>query len=71
MGEAAFAESVLYVEELEQFQNEADATGMPATKKQVSDQALTFKAADDTKTVELVEGDASKTTTIGSHLSAK
>ena len=44
---------------------------MPATKKQVSNQAPTFKAADDTKAVELVVGDASKTTTIGSHLTDK
>ena len=71
MGEAAFAESVLYREELQEFQNEADATEMPATKKQVSDQAPMFKAADDTKQVELVEGDPSKTTSIGSHLSDK
>ena len=71
MGEAAFAESVLYEEELAEFQNEVDAGGMPATRKQVSDQAPTFKAANDTKTVELVEGDASKTTSIGSHLFEK
>ena len=71
MGEAAFAESVLYREELAEFHNEAEAGGMPATRKQVSDQAPMFKAADDTKAVELVEGDASKTITIGSHLSDK
>ena len=33
MGEAAFAESVLYGEELQEFHNEADATEMSATKK--------------------------------------
>ena len=41
---------------------------MPATKKQVSKTAPAFKAAVDTKAVELVEGDASKTTTIGTNL---
>ena len=33
MGKAAFVESVLYGEELAEFQNEADAGGMPATRK--------------------------------------
>ena len=42
---------------------------MPATKKQVSETAPTFKATDDTKTVELVEGEPSKTTAIGTNLS--
>ena len=68
MGEAAFPESVLYGEELQEFQKEAAAAEMPATKKQVSDSAPAFKAAVDTKTVELVEGEASKTTAIGTNL---
>ena len=68
MGEAAFAESVLYGEELQEFQKEADAAEMPSTKKQVSDSAPAFKAAVDTKTVELVEGEPSKTTAIGTNL---
>ena len=68
-GEAAFAESVLYGEELQGFQKEAEAAEMPATKKQVSEMAPAFKAAVDTKMVELVEGKASKTATIGTNLS--
>ena len=42
---------------------------MPATKKQVSETAPAFKAADNNKTVELVEGEPSKTATIGTNLS--
>ena len=68
-GEAAVAEAVLYGEELQEFQKQAEAAEMPATKKQVSETAPAFKAADDTKTVELVEGEPSKTTAIGTNLS--
>ena len=44
---------------------------MPATKKQISKSAPTFKAAVNTKQVELVVGDASKTTAIGTSLNEK
>ena len=44
---------------------------MPASKKQISDSAPAFKAAIETKQVELVVGDASKTTAIGTDLDPK
>ena len=44
---------------------------MPASKKQISDSAPAFKAAIETKPVELVVGDASKTTAIGTNLDPK
>ena len=44
---------------------------MPASKKQITAAEPAFKAAIMTKQVELVEGDSSKTTTIGTDLDPK
>ena len=44
---------------------------MPASKKQISDFDLAFKAAIETKLVKLVVGDASKVTAIGTNLDPK
>ena len=70
-GEAAFAESVLYGEELKDIQAKLDPAEMPALKKQISDQTPAFKAADATKKVELVAGDSAKTAIIGANLDPK
>ena len=70
-GEAAFAESVLNAEELADMRNKLDPAEMPASKKQISDQNPSFKAAGETKKVELIDGDSSKTTTIGAAMDPK
>ena len=44
---------------------------MPVLKKQISDSAPAFKAAIETKPVQLVVGDASKVTAIGTNLDPK
>jgi hypothetical protein len=44
---------------------------MPASKQEVSASLPTFKPTVDTKQVELVTGDAAKTTSIGTSLSPK
>ena len=71
LGEAAFAESVLNVEEFKQIQKDLNPSEMPASKKQIVEPAIAFKAAEETKEVELVDGDASKTATIGTGLDPK
>jgi hypothetical protein len=71
LGEAAFAEVVLYGEELKDIQSKRDPTEMPTSRKQIIDSAPAFKAANDTKPVELVEGNSSKITTIGTSLDPK
>ena len=70
-GEAAFAESILGAQELQQAQKDLDPTEMPATKKQISEPAVAFKPAKETKDVPLVKGDASKKVTIGAALDPK
>ena len=70
-GEAAFAESVLGAQELQQAQKDLDPTEMPPTKKQISEPTVAFKPAEETKDVPLVEGDASKKVTIGADLDPK
>ena len=44
---------------------------MHTTKKQVSDQTLSFKADQETKKVDLKEGDPSKQVSVGSNLDPK
>ena len=70
-GEAAFAESVLFGEELKDIENRLDPSDMPASKKQISDQAPTFKAAEETKKVDLTDGDSSQQVSIGSNMDPK
>ena len=71
INEVAFAEAVLYSEEFKEIESKVDDSEMPASKKQISDSAPAFKAAIETKQVELVLGDASNVTAIGMNLDPK
>ncbi|KAK1665804.1 hypothetical protein QYE76_053963 [Lolium multiflorum] len=55
-GEAAFAESVISGEELQGYRAAVDPTEMQTTKKQISEQKTSFKAAIETKKHDLIEG---------------
>jgi hypothetical protein len=70
-GEAAFAEAVFFGEEFKEIHATTDPAEMPASKQEVSASLPTFKPTVDTKQVELVAGDAAKTTSIGTNLSPK
>jgi hypothetical protein len=70
-GEAAFAEAVFFGEEFKEIHATMDPAEMPASKQEVLDSSPTFKPTIDTKQVELVAGDAAKTTSIGTNLSPK
>jgi hypothetical protein len=70
-GEAAFVEAVFFGEEFKEIHAATDAAEMPASKQEVSASPPTFKPTVDTKQVELVAGDAAKTTSIGTNLSPK
>src|SRR4051812_2601220 len=71
INEATVAEAVLYSEEFKEIQSKVNDSEMPASKKKISDSAPAFKAAIETKPVELVVGDASKTVAIGTNLDPK
>ncbi|KAK1652596.1 hypothetical protein QYE76_070401 [Lolium multiflorum] len=60
LGEAAFAESVISGEELKGYRAAVDPTEMQTTKRQISEQKNSFKAAIETKNIDLKKGDASK-----------
>jgi hypothetical protein len=70
-GEAAFAEAVFFGEEFKEIHAATDPAEMPASKQEISASPPTFKPTVDTKQVELVAGDAAKTTSIGTNLSPK
>jgi hypothetical protein len=70
-GEAAFAETVFLSEEFKEIHAAVDPMEMPVSKQEVSASPPTFKPTVDTKQVELVAGDATKTTSIGTNLSPK
>jgi hypothetical protein len=70
-GEAAFAEAVFFGEEFKEIHAATDPAEMPASKQEVSASPPTFKPTIDTKQVELVAGNAAKTTSIGTSLSPK
>jgi hypothetical protein len=70
-GEAAFTEAVFFGEEFKEIHAATDPTEMLASKQQVFAFLPTFKPIVDTKQVELVAGDAAKTTSIGTNLSPK
>jgi hypothetical protein len=70
-GEAAFVEAVFFGEEFKEIHAATDPMEMPASKQEVSASLCTFKPTVDTKQVELVAGDATKTTSIGTNLSPK
>ena len=71
LGEAAFAESVLNAEELQEMRSKFDKSEMPALKRQIQETTPTFKAADETKKVELEVGNSTEVTTIGAQLDDK
>ncbi|KAK1593727.1 hypothetical protein QYE76_027001 [Lolium multiflorum] len=70
-GEAAFAESVISGEELQGYRAAVDPTEMQTTKKQISEQKTSFKAAIETKKHDLVEGDNSKQVSVGANMDPK
>src|SRR3954469_9270278 len=49
IGEASFAEAVLYSKEFKEIRSKVDGSEMPASKKQISDSAPAFKASIQTK----------------------
>ncbi|KAK1694673.1 hypothetical protein QYE76_011370 [Lolium multiflorum] len=62
-GEAAFAEFAISGEDLRGYSAAVDPKEMHTTKKQISEQKTSFKAAIDTKKVDLKVGDSSKQVT--------
>jgi hypothetical protein len=70
-GEAAFAEVVFFGEEFKEIHAATDPAEMQPSKQEVSASLPTFKPTVDTKQVELVAGNATKTTAIGTNLSPK
>ncbi|KAK1613314.1 hypothetical protein QYE76_036987 [Lolium multiflorum] len=70
-GKATFVESVLSGEELQGYRAVVDPSDMHTSKKQISDQKNSFKAAIDTKKVDLKEGDATKQVSVGAGLDPK
>jgi hypothetical protein len=71
VGAAAFADVVLNTDKYKQLVKELSPMEMPATKKQIVEPALAFKAYGETKKVDLVEGDISQEATIGAALDSK
>ncbi|KAK1608271.1 hypothetical protein QYE76_031944 [Lolium multiflorum] len=69
-GEAAFAESVISGEELQGYRAAVDPTRC-TTKKQISEQKTSFKAAIETKKHDLIEGDNSKQVSVGANMDPK
>jgi hypothetical protein len=63
-GKAAFIEAVFFSEEFKEIHATTDPMEMPVSKPEVSTSPPTFKPIVDTKQVELVAGDAAKTTSI-------
>ncbi|KAK1694648.1 hypothetical protein QYE76_011345 [Lolium multiflorum] len=70
-GEVAFAESIIYGDELQGYRAAVDPSEMESTKKQISEQKASFKAAIDTKKVDLKKGDSSKQVSVGADLDPK
>jgi hypothetical protein len=70
-GEAAFVEAVFFGEEFKEIHAAIDPAEMAASKQEISASPPTFKPTVDTKQVELIAGDAAKTTSIGTNLSPK
>jgi hypothetical protein len=69
--EAAFVEAVFFGEEFKEIHAATDPAEMPASKQEVCTSPPTFKPIVDTNQVELVTGDAAKTTSIRTNLSLK
>ena len=71
LGEAAFAESVISGEELQGYRAAVDPTEMQTTKKQISKQKTSFKAAIETKKHDLIIGNSSKQVSVGASMDPK
>ena len=71
LGEAAFAESVISGEELKGYRAAVDPTEMQTTKKQISEQKNSFRAAIETKKVNFKEDDATKQVSVGANMDPK
>jgi hypothetical protein len=69
--EAALAKAVFFGKEFKEIHAATDPAEIPTSKQEVSASLPTFKPTVDTKQVELVVGDAAKTTSIGTNLSPK
>ena len=67
-GNTVFAESIIATEQLEQFKFKVDPNDMTIVKKPTLDARDKFQLAQETKRIQLVEGDSSKAAVIGSHL---
>jgi hypothetical protein len=68
-GEATFVEAYLSGEEFKEIHAATDPSEMLSSKQEVSTSPPIFKPIVDTKQVELVVGDAAKTTSVGTNLS--
>jgi hypothetical protein len=68
-GEAAFAEAVFFGEEFKEIHATTDPAETLASKQEVFASPPTFKPTVDTKQVELIAGNAAKTTSIGTNQS--
>jgi hypothetical protein len=62
---------MLFGEEFKEIHAATDPAEMPASKQEASASPPSFKPTVNTKQVELVAGDAAKTTSIGTNLSPK
>jgi hypothetical protein len=71
LGEAAFTESVITGEELQGYRATVDPKEMHTTKKQISEHKTSFKAAIDTKKIDLKVGDSSKQVSVGASMDPK
>jgi hypothetical protein len=69
--EDAFAEAMFFGAEFKEIYAATDPAEMPASKQEVSTSPPTFKPTVDTKQVELIARDATKTTSIETNLSPK
>ena len=58
-------------EKLQGYRAAVDPTEMQTTKKQISEQKNSFKAAIDTKKVDLKVGDSSKQVSVGANMDPK
>jgi hypothetical protein len=70
-GETAIAESIPHGKEPKEIRSTLDLTYKTPIKEQVSASVPASKVVDATKTVDLVDGDASNTAIIGAHLDLK
>ena len=67
-GDAAFAESACAAEELKSYKSQVDPNDMSVVTTQSAEPPMKFKAAQDTKQIDLVPGDASKQASLGAHM---